>query len=226
MFYELRHQDVFSGRSLGVLNQQMEAALPIWKRLGIESVGFWSVLVGPTSPRLTSILAWESLEQRQRLWDAFSQDIEWRQVQESIPENPVRQLTNSILRPIPDSPTARHNNQPGRLAGGIFELRILTVESDTDQQRLAQWFTEQGRPHMEKHGIFLMGVWDTYIGIAPQLTYMLVFENQAHRERAWASYHTDPAYPQIQEALYPKGRPLIHHIESSVMRGTQFSYWR
>ena len=63
-----------------------------------------------------------------------------------------------------------------------------------------------------------MGFWTTYIGVSPRLTYMLVFENQADRERAWAAYHTDPAWPAVEEGLYPNGRPLIIGTESCLMK--------
>jgi hypothetical protein len=71
-----------------------------------------------------------------------------------------------------------------------------------------------------------MGVWETLIGMSPRLTYMLVFENLAHRERAWASFYTDPDWPALQEGLFPDGQPLIGQTESNLMRGSAFSYWR
>ena len=226
MFYELRHHDACSTRSLDVLNRQSESAMPIWQRLGIESVGFWPVLIGPYSPRLTSIIAWESLEQRERLWDAFLDDGEWREVLQRQPEDPTRTFTNTILRPIPGSPVARHDNQPPRLTGGAFELRTMTFEDQAKLRQAAAWYAEVGLAQARRHGMFVMGIWETYIGVAPQITYMLVFENLAHRERAWASFYTDPAWPRLQDALYPDGSSLIHHTESSLMRGSEFSNWR
>ena len=71
-----------------------------------------------------------------------------------------------------------------------------------------------------------MGYWTTYLGVAPRLTVMLVFENLAHRERAWASFYTDPEWPARQDGLYPGGKPLISRIDSAVMKGSEFSGWR
>lgn len=226
MFYELRHHDACSSRSLDVLNSQFGRVLPIWQRLGIESVGFWPVLVGPYSPRLTSIIAWESLEQRERLWDAFLADEEYLDIVQHQANDPTRLFTNALLRPIPGSPMARHDNQPPRLAGGTFELRIMTFEEQAKLRAAATWYAETGLGQARKHGMFVMGIWETYIGVSPQITYMLVFENLAHRERAWASFYTDPVWPRLQDALYPGGNSLIHHTESSIMRGSEFSNWR
>lgn len=74
--------------------------------------------------------------------------------------------------------------------------------------------------------MFTMGFWTTVIGVSPRLTYMLVFEDLTHRDRAWAAFHTDPNYQRIEEKLYPNGLPLIAQTESCLMRGTDFSGWR
>ncbi len=87
-------------------------------------------------------------------------------------------------------------------------------------------YGSQLAPAFEKHGLFAMGYWTTYIGVSPHLTYMLVFENLAHRERAWASFYTDPLWPVRQDCLYPDGLPLISRIDSCVMKGTDFSGWK
>lgn len=229
MLYELRHHDSHSGRSLESLTDQFdETILPVWEKVGIEAVGFWSVFVGPTSPRLTNLLAWESLEQRQRLWDAFLADPARQRLQEQYRREGalIHTVTNTILSPLPQSPLPRRDNQPPRLAGGVFEQRVLAFDAESKLRQCVEWFADKGMAHMNKHGMFLMGAWETSIGVAPRLTYMLVFENLAHRERAWASYHTDPDWPGLQAGLYPNGQPLIGQTESALLKGTQFSHWR
>ena len=227
MLYELFQYDARDVRSLDILNEQIaDVALPIWKRLGIESIGFWPVLVGPRSPRLTAIVAWQDLAQRQNLWDQFAETREWQEALTAHAVNPLLKSASTILRPIPSSPIARHDNQPSRLAGGVFELRIMSVDDDRTLPQLAQWFADGGQAHMAKHGMFVVGIWETYIGTRPQVSYMLIFDNLAHRERAWSAFYTDPEWPALQEGLYPNGVSLIGDTESSLMKGTMFSNWR
>ena len=229
MLYELRHHDAHSGRSLDRLTDDFsDTILPVWEKLGIEAVGFWSVFVGPTSPRLTNLLAWDSLEQRQRLWDRFLNDSAILSLQAKYAEggSPTHTVTNAILSPLPQSPLPRHDNQPPRLAGGVFEQRVLAFDDEAKLRQVADWMADKGMAHMTRHGMFLMGAWETTIGVSPRLTYMLVFENLAHRERAWAAYHTDPDWPELQAGLYPAGQPLIGQTESALLKGTGFSHWR
>ncbi len=230
MLYELRHYDIRSSRDLENVSRRFaDYILRIWERIGIEPVGFWAVTIGAPSPRLTYILAWEDLAQRQAKWEAFEADEEWQQARAqtnaSWGGSPIHTFTSAILKPTAFSRLPRRDNQPARLLNGLFELRTYRFDDAAKLTQAASWFGEQ-TAFREKHGLFAMGYWTTYLGIAPRLSAMLVFENLAHRERAWASYHTDPEWPGRQDGLYPNGKPLISGTESCVMRGTDFSGWR
>lgn len=230
MLYELRHYDLVSSHARAVVNARFERhTLPLWKQIGIEAVGFWWVFVGQ-SPRLTYMLTWEDLAQRERLWGEFETDAEWRRARaDSIAEagyDPVRSISSSILRPTSYSFQARQRNQPSRLEGGIFELRTLQFDEAQKLAQASEWFEQGGMAAMETHGMFTMGFWTTIIGVSPRLTYMLVFEDLSHRERAWAAFHTDPRYQTLEQGLYPNGQPLIASTDSCLMRGTEFSGWR
>ena len=231
MLYELRHYDVQSDRGLRFVIQRFgEQVLRIWDRIGIEPVGFWTVFVGPTSPRLTYLLAWDSLSQRQERWEQFESDQEWRQTRTETNAayggSPIHTITNSVLRPTPSSAAPRRDNQPRRLEGGVFELRTEVFRDYDGLGQTVQWYGTEALPLLNKHRMHVMGLWTTDIGLAPRLTSMLVFENLADRERAWAAYHTDPAWPSVEAGLYPDDRPLIIRTESCLMHGTEFSGWR
>jgi len=231
MLYELRHYDIRSSRGLEQVTQRFaDHILRIWTRIGIEPVGFWSVIIGTPMPRLTYLLAWEDLGRRQTLWDTFEADPEWQRVRQDTNAewggSPIHTFTSSILKTTEYSRQPRIGNQPSRLAGGVFEQRTYCFD---DMARLAQavaWFGTEGAPAFETHGMFAMAFWTTYIGVTPRLTLVLIFENLAHRERAWASFYTDPDWPKRQDGLYPGGAPLFTQIESCVMQGTEFSGWK
>ena len=231
MLYELRHYDTHGDRGLHFVTQRFnDHILRIWDRIGIEPVGFWTVFVGPISPRLTYVLAWDDLAQREQLWHQFEADSEWRQIRDETNAayggSPIHTITNTILQQTTLSPTPRRDNQPSRLTGGVFELRVSTFPDYDSMAKGVQWFGTQALPLLGKHRMHCMGFWTTLIGVSPRLTYMLVFENQADRERTWAAYHTDPGWPAVEEGLYPDGKPLIIGTESCLMRGTEFSGWR
>jgi hypothetical protein len=78
--YELRTYTVLPGRLPDVLARFERHTIGIWNRLGIRSFGFWTPLTGPSSNELIYFLIWESLAQRETLWQSFVQDPEWQDV--------------------------------------------------------------------------------------------------------------------------------------------------
>ena len=77
MIYELRLYDCCPGRMPVLLKRFENATLELWDKHGIRQVGFWTTLIGPSSYRLTYMLAWDSLADREKKWDAFQVDPTW-----------------------------------------------------------------------------------------------------------------------------------------------------
>ncbi|KAF2482055.1 NIPSNAP family-containing protein [Neohortaea acidophila] len=78
MIYELRIYTTLPGRMPNLLRRFEDHTLRIWEKHGIKQVGFWTTLVGPNcGNELTYMLAWESLADREKKWDAFFVDPEW-----------------------------------------------------------------------------------------------------------------------------------------------------
>jgi hypothetical protein len=77
VIHEMRVYEAMPGR-LGDLNKRFrEITLPIWTRLGIRPVAFWTTLVGPSNNTLFYILSWDSMAERERIWTSFMTDEEW-----------------------------------------------------------------------------------------------------------------------------------------------------
>ena len=51
--------------------------LEFFRKYGIEQIGFWTTLIGPSNHALTYLLKWESLAEREAKWSAFQADSDW-----------------------------------------------------------------------------------------------------------------------------------------------------
>ena len=80
MIYELRIYRAVPGRMPALLKRFETKTLKIWERMGIRQVGFWTTVIGPSHLELVYLLAWDSMEERQRKWEEFQADPEWLQV--------------------------------------------------------------------------------------------------------------------------------------------------
>ena len=79
MIYELRIYRALPGRMPALLERFETQTLALWERHGIRQVGFWTTLIGPCHLELTYLLAWESMDERQRKWGGFQADPQWLQ---------------------------------------------------------------------------------------------------------------------------------------------------
>jgi hypothetical protein len=106
MIFELRIYHCAQGR-LSALHKRFEdVTLRLWKKHGIEAVGFWTTLVGPSNQTLTFMLQWESLAARERIWNAFTSDPEWlsSRARHDAEAPIVARVENQLLEPTDYSP--------------------------------------------------------------------------------------------------------------------------
>ena len=77
MIYELRVYRCLPGRLPALIKRFDTITLGLWKKHGIRQAGFWTTLVGESNMELTYMLAWDSLAEREKLWNGFMSDPEW-----------------------------------------------------------------------------------------------------------------------------------------------------
>lgn len=101
MIYELRTYRCAPGRTRDVVQRFERHTVPLWEKHGISHVGFWTVLVGESNHDFIYLLRWQSLNDRQRLWKAFSTDPAWIAAKEqSEADGPiVLSVSNQLLEP-------------------------------------------------------------------------------------------------------------------------------
>ena len=101
MFYELRVYHCLPKRLPNLLKRFENVTLELWKRHGIRQAGFWTVEIGTSNHDLYYLLAWDSLDERQKKWDAFQADPEWiAKRAETEKDGPIVQsISNTILNP-------------------------------------------------------------------------------------------------------------------------------
>ena len=102
MIYELRIYDCVPGRLPALLKRFENVTLALWEKHGIRQVGFWTTLVGPSSHRLTYLIAWENLAEREQKWDKFQADPEWvsKRAASEVDGGPIlKNVESSFLTP-------------------------------------------------------------------------------------------------------------------------------
>ena len=106
MIYEYRVYEAVPGRLPDVQARFRDHTVKLFEKHGMKNIGYWTAMVGDYSDRLIYIVAFDSLEQRERAWVGFRADPEWhRVVAESEANGPiVARVHNSFLTPTDYSP--------------------------------------------------------------------------------------------------------------------------
>jgi len=101
VIYELRIYSCLPGRLPALLKRFEDHTVKIWEGYGIKQVGFWTVLIGEGNHDLHYLLAWESLAEREKKWNAFAADPAWLKARdESERDGPIiANIKSSFLRP-------------------------------------------------------------------------------------------------------------------------------
>jgi NIPSNAP len=101
MIYEQRVYRAMPGKLPQLMARFREHTLKLWERHGIRQAGFFTTVAGESSYDLTYFVAWESLAERERKWDAFLADPEWIAVRAKSEENGplIGNITNQFLAP-------------------------------------------------------------------------------------------------------------------------------
>ena len=106
MVYELRIYETLPGHLPALHDRFANVTTRLFEKHGIRNIGYWTEEIG-VSNRLDYIVAYESLGAREKAWESFRQDPEWREAVRRTQEasRPVlNRFLNTILRPTPYSP--------------------------------------------------------------------------------------------------------------------------
>ena len=101
MVYEQRIYSCIPGRLPALLKRFEDRTLALWAKHGIRQAGFWTVVLGDGNNDLHYLLAWESLAERERKWNAFAADPDWIAARsESEKDGPIiANVKSTILQP-------------------------------------------------------------------------------------------------------------------------------
>lgn len=106
MIYELRIYHVIPGKMQQLNDRFQNLTLELFKKHGIEAVGFWTQSVGPHSNTLTYLVRWGNENDRELGWRTLSFDPEWVAGRDASEANGLlfTHWENQLLSPTEYSP--------------------------------------------------------------------------------------------------------------------------
>lgn len=104
----------------------------------------------------------------------------------------------------------------------IYEWREYRV-APGKMPALLRRFREITYKFFEKHGIRVVGYWESEVGgETDTLYYLVAWESMAQREERWRAFATDPEWIAAKAETEREG-PLVVSIHNRFLRPTDFS---
>jgi len=103
----------------------------------------------------------------------------------------------------------------------IYELRTYRCMPGRKADVLAR-FRDHTMGLFKKHGIEVVGFWDTVVGDLDDLVYIVRFASADDRMKSWAAFQTDPAWHKARDKSHARGT-IVEHIRTALLGATDFS---
>jgi NIPSNAP len=103
----------------------------------------------------------------------------------------------------------------------IYELRIYRCMPARKSDVLAR-FRNHTMGFFKRHGIEVVGFWDTLVGEADELIYMTKYASWEEREKKWGAFMADQEWQRVRDETQAHG-PIVEHIRTALLTATDFS---
>jgi hypothetical protein len=230
-YYELRFYHLQRGTQPKWVDDFLEnVAIPAWNRLGISPVGVFRVTVGPQSPSVYVLLPSKSLETLVSAETRLAAGGEMvRQPSDAFWDAPsstpayIRQESSLLIAfetfPKLEVPAGVAEKRPR-----IFELRTYESHSKKANLKKIEMFNRGEIAIFLRTGLRPVFFGESLIGSRlPNLTYMVVFDDLAAREKAWSTFSADPEWKKLSTAPGYTDGEIVSNITNLLLSPTPYS---
>jgi hypothetical protein len=222
--FQLRNTpDAMTRRTTEYLEKTWAHAL---KRAGASVVGAFSSLIGEGSPYVlllsehADIGAWESAQSK------ALNDPDTAKARAEYYSGPLQFIRSEVtlLRGFPGFPTVQ---VPAAKQGGgthIFEIRTYESNNPRTLARKIRMFDEGEHALFAKIGMLNVFYGETIVGRnMPNLTYMVGFDDLAHREKAWSAFGGHPEWKKMLAQPGVSDAEIVSNISNTIVRPLAWS---
>lgn len=103
----------------------------------------------------------------------------------------------------------------------LYELRVYRCMPGRKADVLAR-FRNQTMGFFKKHGIEVIGFWDTVVGDVDELVYILRWASWEDRAKREGAFQADPGWQRAREESHGRGA-IVEHTRTSLLEAADFS---
>lgn len=229
-YYELRRYHLRRGPNQKRFDDYVrDAAIPAMNRLGLGPIGVFHVMTGSDSPSAYALIPYASLEQFATTPARLAADAVYQKAGADFINTPATdpayiRVESSLMvafegMPKLEVPAAAKNRQPR-----IFELRVYESHSKKANRKKIEMFNVGEIALFRRTGLTPVFFGETLVGARlPNLTYLLVFDNMAARDRNWSIFAGDPEWKQLSTTPGYTDPEIVSNISNCFLRPAPYS---
>jgi hypothetical protein len=223
-YYEIQHFQMKNGPQSQRTNDFFaNYYVPAISKLGMPPVGFFNPVIGEQSPYLMMLISHPDLASVETLSERMNANAEYRKGFEAYlaGDPPYNRREVSLLRAFDSMPVLQV--PPGK-GGHIFEMRTYESNTSITLQRKIKMFGD-GEMSIFKR----LGMNPVFFGQArfgsniPHLTYMLAYDDLAHRDTLWKAFGSDPEWQKLRSQPGLSDAEIVSNISNTILRPASYS---
>jgi len=226
--YELRLYHLRQGPMLKRFDDfYRDVAVPAWNRAGVSAVGVFDVMIGPDQPTKHVLLpfkSWEALAAAREKFEADAEVLksEFANVPPTDPAYVRKE--SSLLLAFTGIPKLEIPPQVAEKKSRIFELRTYEAHSRKANRKKVEMFNVGEIEIFRRCGLRPVFFGEGLVGAKlPNLTYLLVFDDMAARDKHWATFGPDPEWKKLSTTPGYTNAEILTNITSVFLRPTGYS---
>jgi hypothetical protein len=206
------------------------AAIPALNRLGHTPIGVFEVVAGVPSPTVFMMTPLASADALAGLDASLDRDDAYVRAaapyHDALAADPVylRQEV-SLLGAFPNVPRVEVPAATAAKGPRLFELRTYESHNERAHRAKMRMFTEMGEVEIfRRSGLTPVFFARTLAGPRmPSLTYMLVHENMAGREKSWNAFRVDEGWKKLSATPGYSDAEIVSNITTVFLRPASYS---
>src|SRR3954466_8115977 len=229
--YLWRQYVLRTGTQLGRLADFLQnAAIPALNRLGHSPIGVFEVTFGLPSPTIFVLTPSASLDRLVSIEASLDRDPEFMKGAEkylnAVAAEPVyvRQEV-SLLTAFPNMPQIEVPAATAAKGPRLFELRTYESHNERAHRAKGRMFAEMGEVDIFRAcGLTPVFFARTFAGPRmPSLTYMLVHDNMAGREKSWDNFRNNADWKKLSSTPGYTDPEIVSNITTVFLRPAAYS---
>jgi hypothetical protein len=231
-YYELRRYTLRRGPATALVNTYLQnALLPACQRAGTGPVGVFNVSIGPNSPTTYVLITHRSADGYARLPQQLMADAAYLEAGKAYLDTPATspafvRVETSLMRAFSSIPRLElpfGGGEAGRRSR-LFEMRIYESHSEKAALKKIEMFNTGEIAIFRKAGLMPVFFGETIIGPSmPNLTYMLVYEDMAARDKYWSTFAGMPEWKVLSSTPGFTDPEIVSSITNMYLRPAAFS---